>query len=77
MTFKFSFTTMCLLRPDGRSTGVIPVQVMGVHLYDNVLANNGTLFTNMSTATLAKWNEQAVNNVIFNFDELYEKCCGI
>lgn len=68
------FHNNVLVTPGRTVNGRNTVQVMGVHLYDNVLANNGTLFTNMSTATLAKWNEQAVNNVIFNFDELYEKC---
>lgn len=54
---------------NGRNT----VQVTELHMYDNVIANNGSLVGNMSGSTETKWKEQAVNNVVFKFTELYDK----
>lgn len=54
---------------NGRNT----VQVTGLHMYDNVIANNGNLVGNMTGSTETKWKEQAVNNVVFKFTELYDK----
>lgn len=54
---------------NGRNT----VQVRGVHMFDNIIANNGQLFGNMTPETLAVWNAQAINNTIFLYSELYQK----
>lgn len=54
---------------NGRNT----VQIRGVHMYDNIIANNGTLFSNMTPETLAVWEAQAVNNEVFLYSDLYSK----
>lgn len=54
---------------NGRNT----VQVRGLHMYDNLIANNGNLVGNMAGSTETQWKEQAVNNVVFKFMELYDK----
>ena len=54
---------------NGRNT----VQVTGLHMYDNLIANNGNLVGNMASSTEAKWKDQAVNNAIFRYSDLYEK----
>ena len=52
---------------NGRNT----VQMTQLHMYDNVYANNGALVGNMATATMEQWKAQAINNVVFNFKDLY------
>ena len=54
---------------NGRNT----VQIRGVHMYDNIIANNGTLFSNMTPETLSVWESQAVNNEVFLYSGLYQK----
>lgn len=54
---------------NGRNT----VQVTGLHMYDNLIANNGNLVGNMAGSTETQWKEQAVNNAVFKFSELYDK----
>lgn len=54
---------------NGRNT----VQIRGVHMYDNIIANNGQLFGNMTPETLAVWESQAVNNEVFLYSDLYQK----
>ncbi|MEQ3235756.1 hypothetical protein [Bacteroides cellulosilyticus] len=54
---------------NGRNT----VQIRGVHMYDNIIVNNGTLFGNMTSETLAVWKSQAINDEIFLYSDLYQK----
>ena len=54
---------------NGRNT----VQIRGVHMYDNIIVNNGTLFGNMTPETLAVWKSQAINDEIFLYSDLYQK----
>lgn len=54
---------------NGRNT----VQVRGIRLHDNILANNGQLLGNMTKETLAVWEAQAMNNEVFLYSELYSK----
>lgn len=54
---------------NGRNT----VQVRGVHLHDNILANNGQLLGNITQETLAVWKTQAMSNEVFLYSELYSK----
>ncbi len=58
---------------NGRNT----VQVRGVHMYDNIIANNGQLFGNMTLETLAVWESQAVNNEVFLYSDLYQKAIDL
>lgn len=58
---------------NGRNT----VQVRGVYMYDNIIANNGTLFSNMTPETLAVWESQAVNNEVFLYSDLYQKAIDL
>ena len=58
---------------NGRNT----VQIRGVHMYDNIIANNGTLFSNMTPETLAVWEAQAVNNEVFLYSDLYQKAVDL
>lgn len=59
--------------PSGTANGRNTVQIRGVHMYDNIVANNGTLFANMTSETLDVWNAQAVNNEVFLYGDLYQK----
>lgn len=54
---------------NGRNT----VQIRGLHVIDNILANNGLLFTNMTTETIDVWKSQALNNNVFLYSDLYQK----
>lgn len=54
---------------NGRNT----VQVLGLHLYDNIIVNNGVLFGNMTEATIERWTTQCLNNAIFKYAEFYDK----
>ena len=58
---------------NGRNT----VQIRGVHMYDNIIANNGQLFGNMTPETLAVWESQAVNNEVFLYSDLYQKAIDL
>lgn len=69
----FSFYNNVLITPGLTANGRNTVQMTGLHMYDNILGNNGTLFSNMTDETLSKWNSQAVNNVIFNFNKIIEE----
>jgi hypothetical protein len=61
------------LTANGRNT----VQVRGIHMYDNITANNGQLFANMTKDTLAAWESQAVNNEVFLYSDLYQKAIDL
>lgn len=61
------------LTANGRNT----VQVRGVHMFDNIIANNGQLFANMTKDTLAVWESQAVNNEVFLYSDLYQKAIDL
>ena len=61
------------LTANGRNT----VQVRGVHMFDNIIANNGQLFANMTPETLAVWQSQALNNSIFLYSDLYQKAIDL
>lgn len=61
------------LTANGRNT----VQMRGVHMYDNIIANNGQLFANMTPETLAVWESQAVNNEVFLYSDLYQKAIDL
>ena len=54
---------------NGRNT----VQIRGLYVIDNILANNGLSFTNMTTETIDVWKSQALNNNVFLYSDLYQK----
>lgn len=54
---------------NGRNT----IQVPGVHTHDNIIGYNGVFCANMWPITLETWENQAVNNHLFSFDEAEQK----
>ena len=54
---------------NGRNT----IQMRGVYMYDNLLVNNGVLFSNMTGETLEVWKSRTVNNIEFKFSDLHGK----
>lgn len=56
-----------IITPGKTGNGRNTIQVKNVHLYDNILGNDGTLFSTMASETLAIWNSFALNNIIFDY----------
>lgn len=56
-----------IITPGKTANGRNTVQVKNVHLYDNILGNDGALFSNMAPATLAIWDSFALNNISFDY----------
>lgn len=69
---KFNFYNNVLIAPGITANGRNTVQMTGLHMYDNIIGNNGTLFSNMTIQTLDKWKDQAINNIIFNYNDIVE-----
>ncbi len=67
------FHNNVLSTPGMTANGRNTVQVRGVHMVDNLIANDGNLFANMTSGTIAAWTEQAVGNMIIPYSELYSK----
>ena len=71
------FHNNVLSTPGMTANGRNTVQVRGVHMYDNIIVNNGQLFGNMTPETLAVWESQAVNNEVFLYSALYQKAIDL
>lgn len=71
------FHNNVLSTPGMTANGRNTVQIRGVHMYDNIIANNGQLFGNMTPETLAVWESQAVNNEVFLYSDLYQKAIDL
>lgn len=71
------FHNNVLSTPKMTANGRNTVQVRGVHMYDNIIVNNGQLFGNMTPETLAVWESQAVNNEVFLYSALYQKAIDL
>lgn len=67
------FHNNVIVTPGTAMNGRNTVQIRGLHLRDNVIANNGFLFTNMTTETIGVWEEQALNNEVFLYDNIDQK----